>query len=120
VKQKLTMHRFATAVAVALVLFVAAVPAAAACCGVNPGGKMAAMHSSMSCCAESCRLTTANTNRDRDMTVGSTPPVSKPLPVVVAIAAPTSPSIASTFNSERTANEASAPRAFLIHQQFRI
>ena len=104
--------------AIGLVLFVAAIPAAAACC-VGKDAVAKSVHASMPCCAGSCRLGPANPTRDNDINVVSAPSVSKPVPVIAVATAPQVLPV-SFDNATGTPNESSVPPAFLVHHQFRI
>jgi hypothetical protein len=118
----LTTKRFATAVTVALVLFVTAiVPAAAVCCFGQPAGTMASMQS-MPCCAETCTMSNPGTSRDNDPAVAATPaPEIAAGPGVAAVFPSTAATITTvSAATEQTRNEYSAPPPFLAHAQFRI
>jgi hypothetical protein len=119
------MRRYAAAVGVALVLFIGALPAAAACCmGAAPSSAEASMHAAMPCCAAgtSCNLTTSKTNRDHEIALNETSSLTAPLQLVAVVTTaavePVRPGFARS--SELTANEFSAPPPFLLHSQFRI
>jgi hypothetical protein len=115
-------RRFATAAAVALVLFITALPAAAACCLGKPNRKAVSMHALMPCCAGTCNLTTPNTNRDRDISLTSTHSPEQPLQVMAGADALGSKPIKTALDdsSERTVDRVAAPPPFLLHGQFRI
>jgi hypothetical protein len=113
--------RLATMIAAVLVLFVTAMPAAAVCCLGKTGGKMAAMHASMPCCAGNCTMSSPSAGRDHDVTL--TPaPSAQAASTVAAIITPASPARGTSAvpATERAANEFSSPPPFLINAQFRI
>jgi hypothetical protein len=110
---------FAGAFAIALVLFVSAVPAAAACC-LGKSSATPVMHASMPCCAGSCRLASSGPTRDNDINVISAPSVAKPSPLVVAIAAAPPVQTLSLDNATETPIAIATAPAFLAHHQFRI
>ena len=110
---------FAGAFSVALVLFITAVPGAAACCLAKPS-VTTAMHASMPCCAGNCRLAAAIPTRDNDINVISAPSVAKPSPLIVAIAAVPPLQTESLDDATETPVAIVAAPAFLAHHQFRI
>ena len=116
-------NRLATAVALVLVLFATALPGAAACCVGKPNSKMAAMHVSMPCCAESCTMSNSNDSRDNSniaIAASPSPQVAAGPSVAVALDA-TSASVATVSTAtEHTRIEFSPPPPFLAHAQFRI
>jgi hypothetical protein len=115
-------RRWATAVAVALLVFVIAIPSVGACCVANPGSGIAAMHAAMPCCANHCTMADANSARGQDQTAVSTPLPDTAVVVVVSIADLSSPANASAGCAldGQSSTEFSPPAPFLLHSQFRI
>ncbi len=109
--------------AIALILFVAALPAAAAC-GVGTNACTASsMHASMPCCAQGCsKLNAPDTNRRPDIALTATPSPLQPLQVVADAAVVVAEPIGTGFDRPDglTAGEFSDPPPFLLHRQFRI
>ncbi len=112
------MKRVATAIA--LVMFIAALPVAGVCCVAKPACKMAGMRASMPCCAGTCTIRGSNPGLDRDATLTTAPSrlsgadssVAVPvLPIAAAIVATTTEPAASGF---------AAPDPVLLNAQFRI
>lgn len=116
------MKRFATPVAVALVVFITALPAAAACCVIQPAGGPASMHASMPCCAETCNITTPKTNRDHDVTLSPASSPLQPLQATLAVfpTAVVSSPLAVAGDPQESAAHGSAPPTFVANHQFRI
>ena len=116
------MTKLATAIAVALVLFVTALPAATACCQGNRGINLQLMQASMSCCAESCPKISPSYSRDNHVTVAPSPsPEIEAAPVVATAALAIAPPLATAATAtERTPDQFSAPPPFLLNAQFRI
>jgi hypothetical protein len=115
----LTTKRFATAVTVALVLFVTAtVPAAAVCCLGQPVSRMTAMQS-MPCCTETCTMSNATgSSRDHDVTLTPAPSPQAAASAVTTIVEPARVP-ASITPIAQTVIEPSPP-PFLLNAQFRI
>jgi hypothetical protein len=115
----LTTKRFATAVTVALVLFVTAtVPAAAVCCLGQPAATMASMQS-MPCCTETCTMSNAtDSSRDHDVTLTPAPSLQPIASAVTTIVEPAHVPAGSTPIAQ-TVIEPSPP-PFLLNAQFRI
>jgi hypothetical protein len=113
--------RFAAALALGLVLFATALPAAAACCVGKPG-KTAAMRSSMPCCNEICRTMTRRAANNHDVAMLPTPSASKQLHVAIEITALVSSAIAPMLqpDSERVSVAFSPPSPVVAQHQFRI
>ena len=113
--------RLATMIAVAFVLFVSAMPAAAACCLDKADTSGARMQAAMPCCAEQCTMSNPNTAPDHDATLTATPaPPEATSPATQVAAAPATPATTPAPVMERTADSYSAPPPFLINSQFRI
>ena len=114
--------RLATAAVVALLVFVIAIPAVGACCVAKQGGRTAAMHASMPCCADHCSLTSSNGAGNQDLAAISAPAPDTAVVVVATIAEFSSPANASIGNAliGQPSVAFSPPPPFLLHSQFRI
>jgi len=106
--------------AAALVLFVTAFPAAAACCAPMPSSD-AAMHAAMPCCGETCQVTKPATSRAPEIALTSNPSPAAPVAFVMTDAAPAASAPPTRVAAhERVSTELAAPPPFLLHRQFRI
>jgi len=114
VHSETTSKRITTAIAVAVVLFVAAVPAAMACCGMT-SAHTTSMHALMSCCDETCTLTRSAPNADREVTLTT------PLPIVAVVARATmAPVVANDREIIETRPLETSPPLLLLDRQLRI
>jgi hypothetical protein len=114
--------RLATAVVVSLLVFATAVPAVGMCCVAKPGNRMAAMHASMPCCAEHCKLSSPDAAHNRDLTAITAPEGNTASAAVAAtaeLASPASASIAVPATGQ-SLDAFSPPPPFLLNSQFRI
>lgn len=114
------MKRVATAIA--MVLFIAALPAAGVCCVAKPACNMAGMQASMPCCAETCMITSPNPGRGRDATLTTAPSGLSGRDSAVMNSAPVLPAnVASVvIPTEHAASGFAVPDPVLLNRQFRI
>lgn len=110
--------RLTAMLALALVLFAAALPSAAACC-VGMAGASSSMHASMPCCGEGCTMSPRSSGgRDRDAAL-TPPPVPQPAAAVATIVTTQAPQSSAPATVQPASNY-SPPPPFLLHEQFRI
>ena len=102
--------------AVALVLATAVTPTAA-CCFVKSSSSMSAMHVSMPCCNDRCRMTASTKTHDNDASLTPTTSIDRSTAVAAVTIALIIPS--QTTDSVDPVAYASPP-SFLAQHQFRI
>jgi len=117
----MTTKHFTAVAAVAVLVFVAAFPAVGACCITKAAGGAAAMHASMPCCTDGCKLSGPSKNAgDRDVTVTQAPSPGKTVPAATAMTTFPSSLVVSEVATDCSSTAFSPPPPFLLHRQFRI
>jgi hypothetical protein len=108
----------ASILAIALVLIATAVPAAAACCGAQ-SNKTMAMHASMACCGNHCKIVAPSVTPDANGVLAPGP--ANPLPAAVVTGASTTIStVVASIEVNLDSNLFASPPSFLSQHQFRI
>lgn len=107
--------RVVAVIAVTLAVFVATVPAAAACCVSSPSRHMASMHAPMPCCAGTCKLTKNNVRPDHEYALTTAPAVA-----VIAVADVVPVASSPAVSADVVAVAFASPPSFLAHHQYRI